>query len=99
MIDIIYFYIEYRYLDSNRAVFNEVSAILDIAKFAGIKRIVTLAVFSLTYYPYRNKVKANLVERSRQFVFLLGIDYFQYYGNVIFIEKIKPLKFLLKIEL
>jgi len=36
----IYFYMKYRYLDSNGAIFSEVLAVLGITKFAGTKRII-----------------------------------------------------------
>ena len=61
---VIYFYIECRYLDSNRVVFSEVSTSLGITKFAGAKRIINLDTFPLLYHPRRNKVKAGLVERG-----------------------------------
>ncbi|KAI4131516.1 MAG: hypothetical protein LQ341_006356 [Variospora aurantia] len=54
---------------------------LGIAKFAGVKRIVTLAAFPLAYHSHRNKIKASLVERGRRFVSLLGVHYLQYYRN------------------
>ena len=66
---------EYRYLDSNGAVFSKVSALLGITKFAGIKRIVNLAVFPLAYYPRRSEIRTGLVERGRRFVSLLGVYY------------------------
>lgn len=84
---IIYFHLECRYLDSDGAVFGEVSAALGIAKFAGVKRIVTLAAFPFGYHPRRREMKTNLVQRGRRFVSLLGVHHLQYYGNAFFMEK------------
>lgn len=72
---IIYFHMECRYLDSNGAIFGEVLAALGIAKFAGIKRIINLAVFPLTYYPRRSEIRTSLVKRGRRFVSLLGVHH------------------------
>jgi len=84
---ITYFHMECRYLDSDGAVFGEVSASLGIAKFAGIKRIVNLAAFPLAYHPRRSEMRTSLVERGRRFVSLLGVHHLQYYGNAFFMEK------------
>jgi len=45
-----YFHMECRYLDSDGAVFGEVSTALGVAKFAGVKRIVALDAFPLAYH-------------------------------------------------
>ena len=82
-----YFHMECRYLDSDGAVFGEVSAALGIAKFAGVKRIVNLAAFPLAYHPRRGEMRAGLVERGRRFVSLLGVHHLQYYGNAFLMEK------------
>lgn len=64
-----------RYLDSDGAIFGEVSTILGVIKFAGVKRIVTLDAFPLIYYPRRSEMRAGLVARGRRFVTLLGVHY------------------------
>jgi len=84
---IAYFHMECRYLDSDGAVFGEVSAALGIAKFAGIKRIANLAAFPLAYHPRRSEMRTSLVNRGRRFVSLLGVHHLQYYGNGFFMEK------------
>ena len=84
---ITYFHMECRYLDSDGAVFGEVSASLGIAKFAGIKRIANLAAFPLAYHPRRSEMRTSLVNRGRRFVSLLGVHHLQYYGNAFFMEK------------
>ncbi len=82
---ITYFHMECRYLDFDGAVFGEVSAALGIAKFAGVKRIVTLAAFPLAYHPRGSEMRTSLVERGRRFV-SLGVYHLQYYGNAFFME-------------
>lgn len=85
--DVTYLHLECRYPDSDGVAFGEVSTGLGIAKFAGTKRIIDLDVFPLRYHPRRNKMKADLVERGRHFVSLLGIHYRQYRGNAFFLER------------
>lgn len=84
---ITYFHMECRYLDSDGAVFGEVSAALGIAKFAGVKWIVNLAAFPLAYHPRGGEMRTGLVERGRRFVSLLGVHHLQYCGNAFFMEK------------
>ena len=93
---ITYFHMECRYLDSDGAVFGEVSVALGIAKFAGVKRIVTLAAFPLAYHPRRSEIKTSLVERGRRFVSLLGVHHLQYCGNAFFTEKGEVVKVPIK---
>ena len=82
-----YFHMECRYLDSDGAVFGEVSTALGIAKFAGVKRIATLDAFPLAYHPRRNEMRAGLVARGRRFVTLLGVHHLQYHGNAFYMQK------------
>jgi hypothetical protein len=70
-----YFHMNCRYLDSDGAVFGEVSAALSIEKFAGVKQIVNLAAFPLACHPRRGEMRADLVERGRRFVSLLGMHH------------------------
>lgn len=85
-----------RYLDSNEAIFDEVLATLDIAKFVDIKRIVNLVAFPLAYHLRKSEMRIYLVERDRRFVFLLSVHHLQYYENVFFIKKEKIIKISIK---
>jgi len=95
-IDIAYFHMKCRYLDFDEAVFDEVSTTLGIAKFVNVKRIITLAAFSLAYHSRRSKMKISLVERNRRFVFLLSVHHLQYYENAFFMKKEKMIEISVK---
>ena len=82
-----YFHVECRYLDSDGAVFGEVSTALGVAKVAGVKRIVTLDAFLLAYHPRRSEMRAGLVARGRRLVTLLGVHHLQYHGNAFYMQK------------
>lgn len=93
-----YFHMNCRYLDSDGAVFGEVSAALGIEKFAGVMQIVNLAAFPLPYHPHEGEMRADLVERGRRFVSLLGVHHLQYNGNAFSWKKGRLLRFLLRVE-
>jgi len=82
-----YFHMKCRYLDSDGLVFDEVSTALGVGKFADVKRIVILDAFPLEYHSRRSEMRISLIERDRRFVFLLGVQYLQYHGNVFFMKK------------
>ncbi|KAL9126352.1 MAG: hypothetical protein Q9217_004582 [Psora testacea] len=82
-----YFHMECRYLDSDGAVFGEVSTALGVAKFAGVKRIVAFDAFPLVCHPRRSEMRAGLVARGRRFITLLGVHHLQYHGNAFYLQK------------
>ena len=85
--DTTYFHMRCPYLNSDGAVFGEVSTALGIEKFAGVKQIIKLAAFPLAYHPRKGEMRTGLVERGRRFVFLLDVHHLEYNGNAFFMEK------------
>jgi hypothetical protein len=84
---IIYFYIEYGYLDYNGKVFGEVSTALRIGKFQDAKRINRLEAFPFEFYRRYREMRAYLLKYDQKFIFFIGVYHVQYCGNAVYIDK------------
>ncbi|THC88695.1 hypothetical protein EYZ11_011864 [Aspergillus tanneri] len=69
---ILYYKLEYHYLDNDGQVFGEVGIELAIVEYRGSKLIHFLEAFPLAYHPDRNRIWQDLVKCGRDFPELIG---------------------------
>jgi hypothetical protein len=81
-----------RYHDYDGEIFGEASIKLKIPKFHGTKRINLLEAFPLRYHIDRNEVRADLVQRGRKFLSLMGSHHCHFHGTAFYMKKGMPVQ-------
>jgi hypothetical protein len=69
-----------RYLEYDGKIFGLAQYDEKIEKFKGVKKIVGLPIYPLSYHTKPEDLKAELIERGKKFVALQGMNYRHYDG-------------------
>jgi hypothetical protein len=87
-----FYRLDCRYFDFDGKIVGEVSTSIDIPKFRGYVRINRLKAFPLSYHPAAGRIRAELIDCGRRFLFLCGMHHRHCCGNAFFIDKDKLVK-------
>ncbi|OJD18550.1 hypothetical protein ACJ73_08711 [Blastomyces percursus] len=87
------FEISCRSLDYDGKAFGEVTSILQVPKFRGVKKVFDLPVLPLHYHQKKHDIERELLRRGRKFMDLVDISHREYSGLAHIKTDKGPLKF------